>query len=324
MQQSHWNRSQELSGSQSDPQAYEQWLGFIARHTYTCSLEQRMQETGNFQFRARSRSVGGFTISRFVTTAGKCRLRRDAQGIADDSRDEYALFLLLRGDFEASQFGRVQAGGPGNYALLSASEPAVYSKGGGNDVICFLIPREFVDRRVVNGEQICVRPYAAGKGLNDLAFETVRAFQKNAWEITDDEFDKSARVVADLVLLALSGSADLSSGEHSVRAANLTRAKRIILRQLGNPDFTLADLGEESGLSLRYLHNLFRDEGCTIWEFLKNARLQRARELLEFSSRNEVSVTDVCLQCGFSSMSYFSTAFKRAFGTSPRSISRNG
>ena len=75
-------------------------------------------------------------------------------------------------------------------------------------------------------------------------------------------------------------------------------------------------------MSLGHLHHLFRDEGRTAWLFLKSERLERARQLLERPLRPDVTVTEISLACGFSNMSQFSTAFRRAFSISPRDLLR--
>jgi AraC-like DNA-binding protein len=110
------------------------------------------------------------------------------------------------------------------------------------------------------------------------------------------------------------------STESSIRAGNLSRAKRIIRRRLSDPDLTLSDIARECCLSLDYLHRLFRNDGRTMWEYLKSERLQRARELLDLGTLRRMTVTELALECGFSNMSYFSTAFKRAFGLCPREV----
>lgn len=161
-------------------------------------------------------------------------------------------------------------------------------------------------------------------GCNSLIHETLNTFEKHAWDITDGKYEKSARIVADLLLLGLTRSVDLRSGQASVRAANLARAKRVIRRRLSDTELTLLDVAREVGLSLDYLHELFREngEGHTMREYLRSQRLQRARELLELSSPHNASITDISLECGFSNMSHFSSALKRAFGLSPRDVAR--
>jgi AraC-like DNA-binding protein len=325
MQPIPWGGHQELSGSARDhPNLHEQFLSFVARSMHTYRLGKAMPEASSFQTRARSRSVAHFTIVSGVT-AGRCQLRRDSADIAGDAQDRYGLYMSLRGEMLMSQFGRSRVVPPGSYALISASEPSIHAMDALNDSICFLVPRDVVDQRVVSGEQVCVRPHVAGAGLHALVFDTVSAFERNAWDISDDDFERSARIVADLVLLALQGSVDLSSGERSIRASNLARAKRIIRGRLSDPDLTLSDVAGECGLSLSYLHELFREkgEGLTMRDYLQGERLQRARELLELSSSRKMSVTEISLECGFSNMSHFSAAFRRAFGLSPRDVMRH-
>ena len=301
----------------------EQWLSFVGQSVYTYSLEGRTPQGPGFQVRARARFAEGFTLLRGTTSQGQCRLRRDAAEIGGDGRDCYGLHMLLRGAMQVSQFGRVQHLRPGSYALISAGDPNVYVKGDDNDMISFFVPREFIEQRVMNAEDLCARTHRQGHGLSGLVFETVKAFEQHAWEITDEEFQSSARVVADLMLLALKSAVDLPVHERSVRISNLARLKRIMRNRLADSELTLADIAREAGLSLSYSHELFRAEGRTMREYLNTERLHKARELLELRSERDISVTDIALGCGFSNPSYFSTAFKRAFGVSPRDVMRH-
>lgn len=327
MQQFHWSENAALPVRARDRlNAYEKLHRFLARNFYTCRIAENPAAPPGLQIHARIRSLDGFAIARGVSTAVKGRIWREAAGIASDGRDSFCLFMPLRGGFEVSQFERTQDVEQGSCVLASAAEPGNMgaSKGGESDVLSFLMPREFVDQRVASGESFCARPYEAGEGLRRLVFETLQAFEKSSWTLPDDDFQNSGRIVADLALLALGGCVDLLSGERSVRAGNLGRVKRIIRRRLSEPDLTLADIAREAGLSLAYLHKLFRDEGRTLWEYLKGERLRLARQLLESSSLPGMTITAVCLECGFSNASHFSTSFKRAFGVSPRDVRREG
>jgi AraC-like DNA-binding protein len=321
MQEFCWREAQESSGDPRErADVYEQWRNYIARHIFTCTPDKGAAEASRIH--ARSRSVDGFSIARLgSTTSGKFRMLRNASAIARDCADYYALHLSLRGKVNVSQFGRDQWIQPGSYTLFSSSEPAILSKMGGDETILFLVARDFVDERLPNAEHFCSRPYARQRGLHGLVFETVNAFTKSAWHITDGQFNSSARIIAELVLLALSDSADLLSGERSVRAGNLARVKRIICQRLAEADLKLTDVVSQSQLSRSYVHNLFQDEGRTAWEYLKDERLKRARELLETASP-KTTITAVALECGFSNMSHFSTSFKSAFGLRPRDLLR--
>src|SRR5258708_24032325 len=64
-----------------------------------------------------------------------------------------------------------------------------------------------------------------------------------------------------------------------------------------------------------HFHRLFRAwMGETLQAFVQRLRLERAAQLLVF---NQVqSISDIALECGFSSSSAFARAFKAVFGLS--------
>lgn len=78
---------------------------------------------------------------------------------------------------------------------------------------------------------------------------------------------------------------------------------------------SIDDLAREAGVSpfhfIRRFHALF---GVTPHQFRIDARLDRAKELLALS---DYSVTDVCMEIGFSSLGSFSDLFARRVGVAP-------
>ncbi len=82
----------------------------------------------------------------------------------------------------------------------------------------------------------------------------------------------------------------------------------------------IGDLAEIGGLSPRQLERLFRARlGTTPKQFYLKLRLERAERLLTYS---QMSVRDVGLACGFSSLAQFSRAFKAQFGAPPSTMRR--
>jgi AraC family transcriptional regulator len=78
----------------------------------------------------------------------------------------------------------------------------------------------------------------------------------------------------------------------------------------------LGEVAENACLSPYHFHRLFREVFReTPNQYLQRKRLTNARRLLE---RGEQSVTDVCLEVGFESVTSFSGLFRRNFGCSPR------
>lgn len=78
----------------------------------------------------------------------------------------------------------------------------------------------------------------------------------------------------------------------------------------------LEEVAKQACLSPYHFHRLFREVFReTPNQYLQRKRLTNARRLLE---RGEQSVTDVCLEVGFESVTSFSGLFRRNFGCSPR------
>jgi AraC-like DNA-binding protein len=186
-----------------------------------------------------------------------------------------------------------------------------------------MMPRTFAEQRLQRCEDVCARLVSSQEGAGRLVVDTIASLYREASCLSAEEFLGAARVTSELVLLAVSGAADAMSDARSIRASNLARAKRIIRLKLSDPDLSLSDIAGECGISLRYLHDLFRDDGRTVREYLQGERLKVARGMLERSAAGASTVTDVCLACGFSTPSQFSTAFRRAFGLSPRDLLRD-
>lgn len=79
--------------------------------------------------------------------------------------------------------------------------------------------------------------------------------------------------------------------------------------------FDLQDMARSVGYTEYYLTKKFRREtGCKVTEYLRRARLDHARHLLEVSHE---SIQDISDRLQFSSRNHFSKAFSKQYGISP-------
>lgn len=78
---------------------------------------------------------------------------------------------------------------------------------------------------------------------------------------------------------------------------------------------TAQDLAESINLSASRFQHLFKQEtGTSLIEYLKNLRLQKAKELLETS---HLRVEEIKIKVGAADSAHFSRDFERKFGETP-------
>ncbi len=106
-------------------------------------------------------------------------------------------------------------------------------------------------------------------------------------------------------------NADLATGGHSV-----TLFLERLPEHLAEP-WTLDAMAEQCGMKrTRFAHYCKRLTNRTPAEHLAHLRVEKARRLLR--ERRGATVTEIALECGFSSGQYFATAFRRHTGMAPR------
>lgn len=106
-------------------------------------------------------------------------------------------------------------------------------------------------------------------------------------------------------------STDLAQME-SVRA----RTDAIISAQATDPMLTPASIAAQLNISVRQLYRAFNGSESPAAR-IRHRRLERAAEML-LARQSQPHVERVAQECGFVSAEYFSRAFRREFGLSPR------
>ena len=86
-------------------------------------------------------------------------------------------------------------------------------------------------------------------------------------------------------------------------------------------DLSLEPLSERASFSPVYFHKLFKaSTGKTLHDYVESRRIKKSIDLLISS---EMTLTEIAYECGFSSQSYFSYAFKRRLKYSPREYAKS-
>jgi two-component system response regulator YesN len=103
---------------------------------------------------------------------------------------------------------------------------------------------------------------------------------------------------------------------------SIEKACEYISTHFASEDISLNSVAKSVNLSPAHFSSIFsRNMGKTFTEYLTEIRMERARELLLFSTKRS---SEVAYEIGFRDPHYFSYVFKKMYGCSPREFRSTG
>lgn len=107
----------------------------------------------------------------------------------------------------------------------------------------------------------------------------------------------------------------------SQRERLIRRVELFIEKNYSNSNLLIDEIANISGLTSRHLNRIFvKERNMTVKAALLGHRMKEARRCLVECS--DTSVKEIAYSCGFSSPSYFSVCYKRAYGISPAAVEK--
>jgi AraC family transcriptional regulator len=128
----------------------------------------------------------------------------------------------------------------------------------------------------------------------------------------------------DVGTVSMAQCQSVPSAKTQANSAYAQRIDRVIDYLRGNLHraVKLDELADVACFSEFHFHRIFTAvSGETLNNFTNRLRLEKAARLLRYS---EQSLTDIALDCGFSSSATFSRAFRSGYDTSPRQFRKSG
>ena len=107
----------------------------------------------------------------------------------------------------------------------------------------------------------------------------------------------------------------LAAGRQAGTAIAYSAAARSFIEaHLGDPGLDAAGVAAAVGISGRHLSRVFADGGTSVPRHVLSRRLELAQAMLPTRLPAGRTVAEVAAACGFTSVTYFSHAFRRRFG----------
>lgn len=245
-------------------------------------------------------------------------LERLPQEPSKVSQDCYFVVVLTAGKYKLEQGGREVFLKPGEMTIYDATEPHRITIPEAFSKILISIPRPLLDQRLNNVGRFTATCIPSTEGIGALTSSLIQSTVQQLEQFTEPQFQALSEPVVDMLTLSIDQLTENKPTTTRHRQIVLMRIKQYIKSSMGDSELTAAKIAEATGLSRRYLNNLFSEEDTSLMRYLTEQRLEMCRRCLASAFYTQLSVTEIAMRYGFSNMAHFSRCFKQRYGLSPR------
>lgn len=249
------------------------------------------------------------------------KISRNHQHIALLDKDCYYIMFPSKGSLLVEQAGKQAISAPGTAVLFDAASPYHLHCRDYLQSMYVEIPRSLLfDRCPIDKLQsVPALNFADGLGWAVAAF--CRLLGSEADSIDSDIAPKVVTEIADLLALCIDAEPKRKpAGESLSNKFRLEALKSYIENRIGDWDLSPEVIAKDNGISVRYLHYLFKGTGTSVSEWVRERRLDKSHQKLTSTKFDDHSITDIAFSLGFNSSSHFTRIFKQKFGRTPRDI----
>jgi AraC-like DNA-binding protein len=283
-------------------------------------LDLRFRHPERFNGDVTGWSLGNVSLSRLRSEA--LMYRRLPRHLAREREEELLITVPARAEVHFSQCGREVRCGPGGYILERSHEPYEFRHDERAELWVMKLPTASLEGRISSPDRFCGMQFNATDGAGGLFVDMLHHVPERYDAMSDAVRAVVGRQLVDLLALSLdSDERTLTGGASSVRTAHLTRVERFVRANLHRMDLDPERIATQCGISVRYLHELFRDTNRTLGQWVRDMRLDAAREDLR-SADGRYSIAEICYRRGFNDQAQFSRSFRQRFNCTPSEFRR--
>ncbi|GAB1339474.1 helix-turn-helix domain-containing protein [Streptomyces sp. E-15] len=238
---------------------------------------------------------------------------RTARSVAADRRTHILVRQQLDGGALLLQDGRTAELLPGSLSFLDARRPFRVVLPRPQRARILMVPR--AQLRLDEGQLSALTATVAheqGEGAAALLLPLLHGLVEEVTRAPAGRRERLAGVAAEI--LATVALEQVGSRSETGLWERITAC---VQERLGEPGLSPRDLADQHGVSLRYLHRLFQQQGTTVSSWIRARRLEAAREELARPGAAHRSIAAVAARWGFASPSHFSRSFRETYGVSP-------
>jgi len=248
-------------------------------------------------------------------------LVRNHRHIARLDKDCYYIMFPSKGSILLEQAGKQQVSTPGMAVLFDAMAPYHLRCSDYTQSMYIEMPRSILIDRCPIDKLQSLPAFNFADGLGWVVAEFCKLVAVEADSIANDLAPKVAMEIADLLALCIDTELNRKPiGQSLSSKFRVQSLKSYIKSRLDDPDLSPEMIAKDNGISVRYLHYLFKGTGKSVSEWVREKRLEKCHQKLTSAKFDGDSITDIAFSLGFNSSSHFTHLFKQKFGMPPRYI----
>lgn len=268
----------------------------------------------NFKAEISSTKFNRIQLSRVSSNALK--VVRSKSNISQACTPQYLVKFQLDGESFVEHRNREAHLRPGDFVICNSNDPYQLHFPDHYSQAVLTIPHSVMDSMHGNADDFLGVRMAGSSPMTGLVSQFVASLVSRIDQLNPKIVNHLEANVLDLLVTAL-------NSEHMVETQSapdqhLKQVKRFIhlhLKDLRlNPDF----IAQAEGISKRYLHMLFKEEGSSVSRYILQLRLDACHESLSSKQMQHLSATDIALHWGFGDISHFHRCFKSRYDITPR------
>jgi AraC-like DNA-binding protein len=250
-------------------------------------------------------------------------VRRTAQHIAQARTDDLLLVRQGAGRLVLEQQDREVSLQPGHMTLLDPMLPYCGKFSSGSRTLVLKLQRRELEARIGKPGELVVRPLKPAipeSALTSSFLELLAAYADRldaaSQEMTQDQ-------TLDLIAVSLAKAIDRGGRSlSSPRMLALQKVRAAIDSRLTDPTLDTKTVSAATGLSVRYANAVLARVDTSVGRLIREKRLDRCRRSLGDPLQSHRTVSEIAYGWGFSDLTSFGRAFKRAYGMLPSDYRR--
>ena len=228
---------------------------------------------------------------------------------------EHELFLPIQGEIEIEALGKTFKAGPGKLIYLPPKLPHTFRSNDqyqGERMILIIQPKTWSSNGGGNFDALSASVSQLSKEI--LFHLLIHPETKAAQALIQTLIQTTSEMLENAARTPVGNLAHLGAASHDLRL-KLALSK---IAESFTESIPMTVLAREAGLSLRNFNRIFVTEiGLTPKQVITSFRIEKAKRLLQ---GGVLSVTDVSLEVGYSSLSQFIATFRKTTGQLPSSF----